>query len=337
MTGHAIEVRLYAEDPANGFLPTAGRIDDFSFDPVPGLRVDAGVRAGSVVSTHYDSMLAKVVVHGTDRNSAAGVLAASLRRMHVDGVVTNRELLVDVLEHPGFLAGATPTSFLDDHPDLLDAVPVAERQRLHALVAALVGHVRASRTRSVLPAVPAGWRNNPPIRSHDRALERERYVVGDTVVDVGLALTGREMTAEVDGERVDALVLHLSADGVDLEVDGIRRTCTVQTVDEKVHVHDAEQATTLCRLSRFPTADDDRHIGSATAPMPGAVRDVLVSVGSDVSAGDRLVVLEAMKMEHTVASPADGTVVEVLVASGDQVDAGAVLVVVADDTDAAPA
>ena len=337
MTGHAIEVRLYAEDPANGFLPTAGRIDDFSFDPVPGLRVDAGVRAGSVVSTHYDSMLAKVIVHATDRSSAAGVLAASLRRMHVDGVVTNRQLLVDVLEHPAFLAGVTPTSFLDDHPDLLEADQVGERQRLHALVAAMVGHVRAPRTRSALPAVPAGWRNNPPIRSNDRALERERYVVGDTVVDVRFALAGRELTAEVDGERVDALVLCVSDNWVDIEVDGVRRTCTVQTVDETVHVHDAEQGTTLSRLSRFPTADDDRHIGSATAPMPGAVRDVLVTVGSDVSAGDRLVVLEAMKMEHTVTSPADGTVAEVLVVTGDQVDAGAVLIVLADDTDAAPA
>jgi len=333
MSGHAIEVRLYAEDPANGFLPTAGRIHDFSFESTPGLRVDAGVRAGSVVSTYYDSMLAKVIAHAVDRTTAAGVLAKSLRLMHVDGVVTNRQLLVDVLEHPRFLAGATPTSFLDDHTDLLAARAVDERLRLHALVAALSGYARAPEEHSVLPAVPAGWRNNPPMRSQDRALERVQYAVQDTTVNIGFSIAGREVTAEVDGERVDAVALHLSADVVDLEVAGIRRTYTVLAVDDVVHVHDADVMTTLGELSRFPATDDGGHAGSATAPMPGVVLDVLVNQGCVVSTGDRLVVLEAMKMEHTVTSPTDGTVAEVLVASGDQVEAGAVLVVLADDAD----
>lgn len=339
MSGHAIEVRLYAEDPANGFLPTAGRIDEFSVEPVPGLRVDAGVRAGSVVSTYYDSMLAKVVAHATDRTAAARVLASSLRRMHVDGVVTNRQLLVDVLEHPRFLAGATPTSFLDDHPDLLAARTVDERLRLHALVAALTGYVRAPEEHSALPAVPAGWRNNPPVRSQDRALERVQFAVQDTTVDLGFSIAGREVTAEVDGERVLAVIRHLSTDVADLEVAGIRRTYAVLAVDDVVHVHDADGMTSLGKLSRFPAPDGGGHAGSATAPMPGMVLDVLVSQGCVVSTGDRLVVLEAMKMEHTVRSPTDGTVAEVLVASGDQVEAGAVLVVLADDadTDATPA
>lgn len=337
MTGHAIEVRLYAEDPANGFLPTAGRIDDFSFEPVAGLRVDAGVRAGSVVSTYYDSMLAKVVAHAADRTSAAAVLAASLRRMHVDGVVTNRQLLVDVLEHPGFLAGATPTSFLDDHPELLTPRAMDERLRLHGLVAALTRQACTPEDHSGLPAVPTRWRNNPPVRSAHRALERVEYAVQDTIVDIGFSVAGREVTAEVDGERFDAIVLHMSPDSADLEVSGVRRTYQVLTVEDVVHVHDADGTTTLRELPRFPAPGDEGHAGSATALMPGVVRNVLVSPGSVVSRGDRLVVLEAMKMEHTVTSPVDGTVTEVLVANGHQVEAGAALIVFAEDPDVAPA
>jgi acetyl/propionyl-CoA carboxylase alpha subunit len=332
ISGAAIEVRLYAEDATRGFLPATGHVDRFVVPDLPGVRVESGIRSGSTVSPHYDSMLAKVICHAPSRGEAARKLASALRSMRIDGVVTNRDLLVRILEHPDFLAGATDTHFLERHdPAVLGASLVSSAgTELHALAAALAAQAERRAGARALPTVPSGWRNN---RS---SLTQTSFLDGDSTVTVGYHVTGSSVLVEIDGEaRGDGVLRSCTADAVDLEFGGVRRSYDVLRAGDQVHVHSSLGSSSLAAVPRFPDPEVVAAAGSLAAPMPGVVQRVLVEAGATVVAGAPLVVLEAMKMEHTVTSPADGRVASVLVTVGQQVETGAALVVI-DDGDAPP-
>ncbi|MCU1378361.1 MAG: accA [Acidimicrobiales bacterium] len=312
LRGHAIEARLYAEDVAAGFVPASGRIHRFD---VPGdVRVDTGYEAGSTVSTFYDAMLAKVIASGDTREQAVGRLAEALTDARIHGVPTNRELLVRVLRHPEFQAGNTDTGFLDRHDLAHVEVPDDVRLR-HAVAAALAAAAERRQSAPVQPHVPAGWRNVPAIpqvASYDGIEIRYRYT-GDGVEVEGLG-----------GVRVWSA----EPNGVDVTIEGVRRRIAVERVGDDTYVDDADGASTLRAVPRFPLPDAAVAAGSLLAPLPGSVVRVLVEPGESVRRGQTLVVLEAMKMEHSVQSPSDGSVTDVRVAVGDQVESGQVLAVV---------
>jgi propionyl-CoA carboxylase alpha chain len=304
LTGHAIEARLYAED--GDYLPQTGTL---SLVELPdGVRVDSGVETGSVVGVHYDAMLAKVVAHGANRAEASAKLADALDRARVHGVVTNRDLLVDVLRSDAWLNNDVDTGFLDrfSRPE-----PAAETHRAHCLAAALAG--AATRT----TAFPSGWRNvpsQPQTASYDGTPVRYAH--------------GRDgLTANVDGVELDVRLWSASPTAVDLSVGGVRRRFDV-SLGDPTYVDSVLGHSALVEDPRFPLPGSALAAGSLTAPMPGTVLRVTASVGAEVRAGDVLLVLEAMKMEHAVKATVDGSVGEVLVAQGQQVEAGAVLVVV---------
>jgi acetyl/propionyl-CoA carboxylase alpha subunit len=315
LTGHAVEARLYAEDVPAGFLPATGTVELFE---VPGdVRLDSGVETGSVVSPFYDAMLAKVIAYGATRDEACARLAGALERTKVHGVTTNRDLLVRVLRSPEFLAGEVDTGYLDRTDPAVVGAPRADdmTSRLHAAAAALAGAVR--RRLDAAPALPSGWRSVPS------TLQRTSY----DGVEVGYAFHRGGVVVEVDGAPLDIAVLELSPELVDLEVDGVRRRFDVHQVGDTAYVDSALGSTVLVELPRFPEPGTGLAAGSLTAPMPGTVVRVEAKKGQQVAAGDVLVVLEAMKMEHAVRATVDGTVDDVLVAAGEQVDDGAVLVV----------
>jgi acetyl/propionyl-CoA carboxylase alpha subunit len=307
IVGHAVEVRLYAEDVEAGFVPASGPIH--RFDVPGGVRVDSGYEAGSSVSTFYDAMLAKVIAHAPTRDEAIADLADAIQGTRVHGVPTNRDLLVRVLRHPAFAAGATDTGFLDRH-DLVrvEADPaVTER---HAIAATLAASAERVATRSVQPRVPAGWRNVA-------AVAQVAAYEGVEVRYRGTAIEGHEVR-----------VWSASAAAVDVTIDGIRRAYEVDRVGAVTYVDGPDGSSTLQAVERFPLPDAADAAGSLLAPLPGSVVRVLVEPGDEVAQGQTLVVLEAMKMEHSVQSPSAGTVAEVRVAVGDQVESGQVLVVV---------
>ncbi|WP_436776572.1 acetyl/propionyl/methylcrotonyl-CoA carboxylase subunit alpha [Yinghuangia sp. YIM S09857] len=340
--GHAIEARLYAEDVTAGFLPTGGTMHAFRIPPVAGVRVDSGIRDGGVVSPHYDPMLAKVIAHAPTRGEAARLLARALADAVVDGVVTNRDLLVGILREPEFLAGGTDTAYLERHdPAALVADGHNGALRLTASVtaAALADQARRRAEAPVLTRVPTGWRNVPS------DLQRARYTVEGEDVEVGYRLSPRaggwNAVVEIDGESVrDLDVVAMAPEQVVVTWKGVRRTFAVRSYEDEMYVASALGHARLRRLPRFPDIAEQADSGSLTAPMPGVVVRVLVSVGETVAAGQPVAVLEAMKMEHTLRSPADGVVTQLLVVEGAQVDDGAVLVVVDDgreDADTATA
>ena len=318
MTGHAIEARLYAESPLDDWRPQTGTVSTFEVPDIEGLRVDAGVEAGTVVGPHYDAMLAKVISYAATRDEAARSLAAALRRARLHGVTTNRDLLVGSLLHPSFLDGTADTSFYTAHPPA--TLVRSPDPALFALVAA-VSDAAAERG-PLLPGVTSGFRNIPV--GH----RRRTYAVGDHPIDVRYRFTRDGLDAP---GLPSAALVRADADTVVLDVDGVRRRWTVGRFADRVVVDGPDGSVELTVVPRFADPSAQVAAGALVAPMPGTVVRVGVAVGEAVTAGQPLVWLEAMKMEHAVRAPGDGTVGEIPVTLGQQVGQGTTLVVVEDD------
>ena len=315
--GFSIEARLYAEDPAKGWQPQAGTVHRFD---VPGdVRVDSGIVDGSVVSIYYDPMLAKVISYAPVRRQAAGVLADALARARLHGVRTNRDLLVNVLRHPAFLDGATDTAFFDTHGLATLAAPLGDDQSvaLSAVAAALADASHNRRAATVFAAAPSGWRN---LTSGYQTKSYRDTGDGEHHVRYRFTRTGVELPGHDNVRLVSA-----GQDRVVLAVDGVDRPFDVARYRADVFVDSPLGPAQLTVLARYPDPDAAVAQGSLLAPMPGSVLRVGAAVGDTVTAGQPLIWLEAMKMEHTVTAPADGVLVELAVEPGRQVDVGAVL------------
>jgi acetyl/propionyl-CoA carboxylase alpha subunit len=311
--GHAIEARLYAEDPAHGYLPNTGTLRTFDLAPAEGIRVDAGFVAGDVVTAAYDPMLAKVIATGATRDEAAQRLAGYLRAAAVEGVVTNKDSLAAVLGEPDFLAGATTTDYLDTHPQVLD--PAVDRTR-HAL-AVLAAHDPGS------GVAPAGWRNVRAVPEWLQVRVGGADVTLRWTRDRGGVLAVE--TVEGDpllGEGTEVGWVRLTASSVDIE--GVLTSFTVAGGTVSVGGHTLAYEV----LPRFDSGAHAEQAAGPSTPVPGTVTDVRVSTGDEVAAGQILVVLEAMKMEHTITADVDGVVTEVHVRVGQAVDAHQVVVTV---------
>jgi acetyl/propionyl-CoA carboxylase alpha subunit len=323
--GHAVEVRLYAEDTAAGFLPASGTVHRFAVPPLDGIRVDAGVADGSVVSVHYDPMLAKVIAHGPNRDEACRLLAKALAGTRVHGPATNRELLVGILREPEFRAGEIDTGYLTRHDPAELAAGSGDPRAVavHAVAAALAGQAARRAEAQVLTTLPSGWRNvvNGP--------QQVLFEVDGDELPVTYRMRGDAAEATVDGVALPEIMVHAaSAELVEFDVDGIRRQVRVHSVVGRSYVDSVLGATELVELPRFPEPGAHTVPGSLLAPMPGTVVRIAAGTGAKVPAGTPVVVLEAMKMEHSVVAPHDGIVAEIGVSVGQAVDVGTVLAVV---------
>ncbi len=335
LRGHSIEVRLYAEDPAQDWQPQSGpvyRLDipgatgQFTVLAEPGVRLDSGVVDGSVVGVHYDPMLAKVISYAETRDEAAHLLAAALQRAKIHGLVTNRDLLVRVLRHPAFLAGDTDTAFFATHGlENLSAPVVSEDEEKLFILAAALSDAAANRAAARTGAgLPSGWRNLP---SQPQTKSYESRVSGRH--DVRYRLTRTGLVADgFDGlELVEA-----TPDSVILTVPGergrVRRRFEIARYGDLVAIDSPLGPVAVRRLPRFSDPADHVAEGSLLAPMPGAVIRLGAQAGDLVAKGQPILWLEAMKMEHTISAPAAGVLAELNVTAGQQVEVGTVLAVV---------
>jgi acetyl/propionyl-CoA carboxylase alpha subunit len=321
-TGHAIEVRLYAEDPEEGFLPASGPLHRFEVPALDGVRVDAGYASGSVVPSAYDAMLAKVAAHGATRDEATRRLAAALRGARLHGVATNRDLLVGILEHPAFAAGATDTGFLERHGVAELSAAARGDAGPYCVLAAIWQRLFDRAASPHPPGVPAAWRNVGP------ADQPRTYRVRDEAHEVRITGPHGARVVALDGRTVAVGRVDVDEGGASGELDGRTVRAALSRVGDTVYADGSLGSLALVEVPRLRAPAADEQPGSLHAPLPGAVRRVAVSAGDTVALGDVLVVLEAMKMEHAITAPHDGVVTEVHVADGDQVDGGAVLVVV---------
>jgi propionyl-CoA carboxylase alpha chain len=327
-SGHAIEVRLYAEDPVAGYAPQSGPLTLFEIPAGDGIRVDAGFESGSEVSTHYDAMLAKVVAHAPTRDRAARTLAGVLSRARIHGVTTNRDQLVGVLRDAAFLAGGVSTAFLDEHPPT-DTMPLGD----HAVAAALALAERDREARTVQQRIPVGWRNVPsqPQVTRFSGSSAPQATRGSAQADDPISV---EWYGGRDGYQVDGVrVVDASPTSVMLERDGVATTYAVSLVGDQVDVDAPSGHRALTIVPRFTDPAEAVASGSLLAPMPGTVVKVAVEKGDRVEAGQPVLVLEAMKMQHTVTAPHAGSVTQLDVRAGSQVASGDVLAVVEEQTE----
>ncbi|WP_131766723.1 acetyl/propionyl/methylcrotonyl-CoA carboxylase subunit alpha [Candidatus Protofrankia californiensis] len=324
ITGHAIEARLYAEDVPAGFLPATGTVHRFEVPALEGIRVDSGIADGSVIGVHYDPMLAKIIAYGPTRDAAIRRLARALARTRVDGVTTNRELLVAILREEEFRAGAIDTGYLSRHDPVTMGSPVLSEDVLatHLVVATLTAAAQR-RANGVLPTAPPGWRNVP------NASQRNVLEVSGRPIEVLYRQHGDRVDASVDGRAVEVLVHHIGSERSDVTVGGVRSTIHVTRSGTVFHLDGRGGSTVAREVPRFVEPGASVAAGSLIAPMPGTVVRVAVEEGEAVTAGDVVLVLEAMKMEHTVTAPQDGVVVEINAHQGQTVDGGYVLAVLA--------
>ncbi|MEV7106829.1 acetyl/propionyl/methylcrotonyl-CoA carboxylase subunit alpha [Streptomyces atroolivaceus] len=331
--GHAVEARLYAEDPARDWQPQTGALLTLEVPAEPGIRLDTGYTGGDTVGVHYDPMLAKVIAHAPTRTEAVRLLARALERARIHGPVTNRELLVRSLRHPDFVAGRLDTGFFDRHLTALTAAgaPGEDAARRLAATAAALATAAGAAGGGAGPARLGAWRNlasRPQTRCYRAEPDGTEYEIAYR--------TGREGTpAPGTGERV----LAARPGAVTLETGGLTRHFTVTTHADRVHVDTTAGSYTFTALPRFSDPAERTEPGSLLAPMPGTVVRLAEGLvpGAAVEAGQPLIWLEAMKMEHRVLAPASGTLTALHAAPGLQVEVGALLAVVQDAPAEAPA
>jgi acetyl-CoA/propionyl-CoA carboxylase, biotin carboxylase, biotin carboxyl carrier protein len=324
LTGHAIEARVYAEDPARGFLPTGGRVLQVFEPSGPGVRVDSSLLAGTVVGSDYDPMLSKVIAHADDREQALSLLDRALAQTAVLGVQTNVEFLRFLLADERVRAGDLDTALLDER--LADFAPLPPPDDVLAAAGLYRQAVMARHAGRDLWAVPTGWRIGgvaAPVRT----------VLGTLLRSEIVSVWGPPEAAQVqigDGEIALASV-RLDGDRMSVTLDGLRRDYRWAEADRHLWLAD-ERGTWQLREAeehKIHRAAGERQ-REILSPMPGSVIAVQAAPGAEVAEGDVVVVVEAMKMEHSLTAPASGQI-EVLVSVGDQVKVDQVLAVIQDE------
>jgi acetyl/propionyl-CoA carboxylase alpha subunit len=325
ITGHAIEARLVAEDPAAGWIPQTGLWEQFSFGC--NVRVDAGIEAGTEISPYYDSLVAKVIAHAPTREAASRKLADALRRARLAGPATNRDLLVRVVSSATFSDVKYHTQYLEDEDisELLAPLAGGEDERLAAAVATLASQAGRRAESVSLGGMPSGWRNVGKDPQHAAYSAPSRT---ELEVRYRFDRRGEVTMLDVNGETLSVRLHGCSADYVDLEVDAQRESYEVFEGASAVWVGSSRGQVRLVEQPRFPSIDAVASSGSLAAPMPGTIIRVLAREGDQVRARQPLVVLEAMKMEHEIVSPTDGVIEHLTVAVGDHVQAGQTITVV---------
>ena len=325
ITGHAIEARICAENPDNNFLPATGSLNVYGLPECVmfergTVRVDSGVRQGDSISPFYDSMVAKVIVHGDTRAQALARLDDALAHTHIIGLTTNVQFLRHVLQSPSFAQANLDTGLIPREAAVLFN---QERVGLALAAAADVAQTLLDEraTEGTDPfSKTDGW------RSHGVFTRRFAFEFAGEQVRAGLTYLHDGALSFTVGEVAGVLEFAATPAGIDLRFAGQRMLVTVYRQGEVAHIHTAQGATKIIAIDLLLHAGEaPAEAGRLTAPMPGKVVSFAVKAGDIVKRGQALAVMDAMKMEHTIAAPIDGVVEELLYAPGDQVVEGAEL------------
>ena len=328
LSGAAVECRIYAEDPDHDFLPCSGTLDTWFFDPDVSVRVDGAVESGTEVSVFYDPLLAKLITHGADRIEATDRMIAALKGLSAHGIKTNRDFLIRVLEHPVYREGAIDTHFVAQFAsDLAPTNDEGLEKRAH-IGALLFSFMNRRASQDLLPSMVSGFRNNrfcDPVICFETEDGEHRIRYRDR--------SNGRLHLWVDEEDCGVVRVHECSGSLLSweDADGVIWKQRIFRVGQDYHVRTKAGVVTVHELPLFPESNEADGGGGLEAPIPGRVVALHVKSGDAVKQGQELVVLEAMKMEHSIVAPRDGDVEAVFVESGDLVDSGQVLVSLVDE------
>ena len=316
--GHAIEARLYAEDPGNNFLPEIGTLHAYDTSLASEVRWDSGVEEGSVIGTDFDPMLSKVISWAPNRIDAANKLARGLEKAHMGGVVTNRQFLISCLRNESFLGGNTTTDFIER--EALETKKNLSVNELHQTSTAIALWLAQQNRVSdpVTGFMPANWTNGR------MPLQRVKLLFVQDEIEVKYKLN-KDNFYEVMGSICK--IYHCDSFGIDIQIDSHRFYAHITEAGSEIFINMPFGDVNASVLPRFIEPGNDIPEGGLIAPMPGKVIDVKVKKGSKVKAGDTLVIIEAMKMEHSIKATETGKIAKVMIQLNDQVDNGATLLV----------
>ncbi|MDG2060930.1 MAG: biotin carboxylase N-terminal domain-containing protein [SAR86 cluster bacterium] len=319
-SGSSIEARLYAEDPANDFLPATGELIAFEANPDIKVRWDTGVEKGSIIGTDFDPMIAKVISTARTRTDAANKLAFALETLHIGGLTTNRDFLVASLRTKQFHKGLTTSDFIKKANPKRSIILKGKDLNHATSIAALWIQGENRNDALLLNEIPSGWRNSrlPLQTTSFKYLEQ----------DITVAYRSNRNGFFDLNKNSTARIIKWSKKEIDVEIDNKRFSSKVTKKGNRILVHMPWGDVLLEILPRFLVPGSDIETGGLKAPMPGKVIDLKIKVGSKVKKGDILVILEAMKMEHQITATENGKVTEVFIKEGNQIENGALLMVV---------
>ena len=342
LSGHAIEARLYAEDPERGFLPSTGTLAHLRLPASDGaLRIETGVTAGDRVSPFYDPMLAKIVAWGPDRAAALRRLRAALDETEIVGPATNLEFLATVLRHDAYQDGAVATSFVEANAaELLAPAPPPDDRALAIACLWLLCRQRrdmaATAAASTDPHSP--WHRFDGWRLNDLGHQTLRLRASDEPVAIDARADGAGWRLHIGARELRGCAELADEGGLEVELDGARGRAGVVALGDQLHLFTPFGRFQVQRIDPLAIAAAEDEQGDVlTAPMPGKIVRQLIAAGDRVGRGAPLLVLEAMKMEHTIVAPGDGRVAALRYGEGDQVEEGAVLLDFEAEHDARPA
>ena len=318
--GSSIEARLYAEDPTNDFLPATGTLIAYEVDKNIDARWDTGVKQGSVIGTDFDPMLAKVIAKGRNRTDAANKLALALQSLHIGGVTTNRDFLVECLRSKDFHKGNTTSDFISIAKPKRSIELKGTELEQAGIAAALWLQGENRKNTPILSGIQSGWTNSRlPKQKINFQYNSEELSI--------LYKSNRDGSFEIN-KGINAKIIEWNNSGIDIEIEDIRFFSKVTRKDANLIVHGPWGDILFKIMPRFKSVSQEVKDGGLIAPMPGKVIDLMVKVGSKIKKGDTLVILEAMKMEHTVKATEDGVIDELFISNHDQVENGALLMVI---------
>tara|TARA_X000000368_G_scaffold111836_1_gene87115 strand:+ start:6660 stop:8585 length:1926 start_codon:yes stop_codon:yes gene_type:complete len=318
--GSSIEARLYAEDPTNDFLPATGTLIAYEVDKNIDARWDTGVKQGSVIGTDFDPMLAKVITKGRNRTDAANKLALALQSLHIGGVTTNRDFLVECLRSKDFHEGNTTSDFISvAKPKRSIELKGAELEQA-GIAAALWIQGENRKNTPILNGIQSGWTNS--------RLPKQKINFQSNSEEISISYkSNRDGSFEIN-KGINAKIIEWNNSGIDIEIEDKRFFSKITKKDKNLIVHGPWGDILFKIMPRFKSVSQEVQDGGLIAPMPGKVIDLKVKVGSKIKKGDTLVILEAMKMEHTVKAIEDGVIDELFISNHDQVENGALLMVI---------
>ncbi len=319
--GYAIEVRLYAEDASNDFLPVTGTIQRFEIPNVDGLRVETAIESGSEISIFYDPMIAKIIVWDETRRAAHRKLQYTLRNLVCLGMTTNQDFLLHLAENGDFQTGNYNTHFIQDKVDLNAIAQKSDENYAFAGIAACLSawHKREQK-RTLLKSMPSGWRNS----FYD--YQKETYLIGETELTVKYRFQKEQFKFLIHDNEYTVQLIKVKNNDLRLDIDGLQYHFHLAQNNRDYFVHNEDFGNIhLAEKERFPIKVAEKVKGGYEAPMPSQIIKILVEVGQAVKAGDRLVILSSMKMENTIEASEDGVVEEIYAAEGSSVEAGFLL------------